>query len=98
MANPIDDDSALANLQQRTFGRGDSIPLQPDTLWLLGQGVARTLTWSEEGTLIVLGYWGIGDVVGRPLSQLDPYEIKCLTNVEVNMLPQNLWYQRHLQK
>jgi CRP-like cAMP-binding protein len=42
------------------------------------------LTWNEEGTPITLGYWGPGDVVGQPLSRIQPYQIECLTSVEVS--------------
>jgi CRP-like cAMP-binding protein len=43
--------------------------------------------------MITLGLWGPGDVVGRPLSCLDPYQIECLTAVEAEMLPNSVWNQ-----
>lgn len=81
------------DLMPHTFSPGESIPLQPDALWLLKQGVVRTLTWSEEGKLVTLGYWGEGDVVGQPLSRLQPYEIECLTGVEASCIPSHRWHQ-----
>ncbi len=83
----------LEPLTQQMFSRGDSIPLRPDILWRIEGGAVRTFTWCEEGTLITLGYWGPGDVVGQPLSRLKPYSIECLTSVEVSMLPEALWCQ-----
>lgn len=83
----------LTNLKQRTFSCHDLLPLQSDSLWKIERGVVRTLTCSEEGRSIVLGFWGPGDVVGQPLSRLDPYQIECLTSAEVSLLPSNLWYQ-----
>ena len=77
---------------QRHFNCNQLLPLRPDILWKIERGVVRTLTWNEEGRPITLGYWGIGDVVGRPLSQLEPYQIECLTSVEVSPLPSHLWY------
>lgn len=68
---------------QRSFSYRDLIPLQPDALWHINWGAVRTLTWNEEGTPITLGYWGPGDVVGQPLSRIQPYQIECLTSVEV---------------
>ncbi|HEY9707605.1 MAG TPA: Crp/Fnr family transcriptional regulator, partial [Oculatellaceae cyanobacterium] len=65
---------------------------QPDTLWKIEQGIVRTLTWSEQGTLTVLGYWGQGDVVGQPLSSLHPYTIECWTGVEVSCIPSQHWH------
>ncbi|MCL1475830.1 Crp/Fnr family transcriptional regulator [Argonema antarcticum] len=83
----------LTNLKQRTFSCHDLLPLQSDSLWKIERGVVRTLTCSEEGRSIVLGFWGPGDVVGKPLSRLDPYQIECLTSAEVSLLPSHLWYQ-----
>lgn len=81
------------NLRQRTFSRRDSIPLQPDGLWQIARGVVRTVTWNPEGTLTNLGYWGPGDVVGQLLSRIQPYQIECLTSVEVNYIPSNQCHQ-----
>jgi CRP-like cAMP-binding protein len=82
--------SSLANLVQRSFSYRDLIPLQPDALWHITWGAVRTLTWNEEGLLTALGYWGPGDVVGQPLSRIQPYQIECLTSVEVELIPHHL--------
>ncbi|MGL5082113.1 MAG: Crp/Fnr family transcriptional regulator [Microcoleaceae cyanobacterium] len=83
----------LVDQTSRSFGRRDLVPLWPDALWKIEQGVVRTLTWSEEGTLISLGYWGKGDVVGQPLTRLDPYQIECLTPVSADLIPPQQWSQ-----
>ncbi|MCP6762395.1 MAG: Crp/Fnr family transcriptional regulator [Fischerella sp. CENA71] len=75
-------------LKQRSF-----IPLPPNILWKIEKGVVRNLTWHEDGTLVTLGIWGPGDVVGRSLSKIEPYEIECLTKVEVSIFPVNESYQ-----
>ena len=80
-------------LTQRLFSRRDLIPSRDDVLWQIERGAVRTLTWSEQGTLISLGYWGVGDIVGIPLSRVKPYQIECLTSVETSILPAELWYQ-----
>lgn len=51
--------------------------------WQIEAGFGRTVTWLEDGTVVVLGIWGTGDVVGRSLSARHPYQIECLTKVEV---------------
>jgi CRP-like cAMP-binding protein len=79
------------NLIQRMFHRTCSLPLRQDTLWRIERGVVRTITWNESGTLITLGYWGPGELVGRPLSQLDPYSIECLTDVQTSLIPSSSW-------
>jgi CRP-like cAMP-binding protein len=81
------------DLIQIAFNHRDLIPLQQDLLWRIERGVVRTLTWSEAGNAIALGYWGSGDVVGQPLCRVNPYEIECLTNVEVTPVPSHRWHQ-----
>jgi len=82
-----------SNLRQRTFKRRDLVPLLPSGLWRVERGAVRTLTWSDAGDPITLGYWGPGDIIGRPLSQISPYQIECLTRVEASILPSHLWHQ-----
>lgn len=71
-----------ADLMLHTFRHRGLIPLRSNALWLLERGAVRTLTWSEEGKVVTLGYWGSGDVVGQPLSNVQPYQIECLTSFE----------------
>ena len=76
-----------------SFARRSLLPLRRDALWVLETGVVRTLTMLEDGTSIILGLWGPGDVVGRVLSKADPYQIECLTPVEATLLPDHSWHQ-----
>jgi len=91
-------------LTQRIFGRREVLPQTEEILWRIERGAVRTLTWSEEGNSITLGYWGKGDLVGYPLSTISPYQIECLTIVEVTRVPAELWYQntdallKHIQQ
>jgi CRP-like cAMP-binding protein len=80
-------------LSQRVFSRRDLIPPRQDVLWRIERGAVRTVTWSEQGTFITLGYWGTGDIVGHSLSRVKPYQIECLSSVEMIILPSGLWYQ-----
>ncbi|BAY25700.1 Crp/Fnr family transcriptional regulator [Calothrix sp. NIES-2100] len=80
-------------LPQIIFNRGEVIPPRNEVLWRIERGAVRTLTWSEEGTFITLGYWGPGDIIGYPLSKIKPYQIEALTSVEVSVVPPHLWYQ-----
>lgn len=73
---------------KRVLKRHQLIPLRSDRLWLLERGVVRTTTVTEDGRLIILGYWGAGDIVGQFMSQLGTYQIECLTEVEASLLPQ----------
>jgi CRP-like cAMP-binding protein len=80
-------------LPQRLFTRREIIPVRNDVLWRIHRGAVRTLTWSEEGTFITLGYWGTGDIIGYPLSTIQPYQIECLTSVEASIIPPHLWHE-----
>lgn len=85
--------AVTGQLPQRLFTRREVIPPRNDVLWRIERGAVRTLTWSEDGTFITLGYWGPGDIIGYPLSRVKPYQIECLTSVEVSIMPPHLWHQ-----
>ena len=80
-------------LVQQLFSRRDRIPPRHDVMLRIERGIVRTVTVSEQDTLIGLGYWGPGDIVGYCLSRLDPYRIECCTSVEVSILLSELWHQ-----
>ncbi|MHC5611603.1 MAG: Crp/Fnr family transcriptional regulator [Nostoc sp.] len=93
-SSAVSNGSALGGqLPQQIFTRREVIPLQNDVLWRIDHGAVRTLTWSEDGTFITLGYWGLGDLIGYPLSKVKPYQIECLTGVEISIVPPHLWHQ-----
>ncbi|BCL37054.1 Crp/Fnr family transcriptional regulator [Nostoc sp. MS1] len=92
-ADILADSTLKGNLSPRLFTRKEVIPPNQDVLWRIERGVVRTLTWGEDGTFITLGYWGTGDLVGYPLSKINPYQIECLTSVEAIAIPQHFWHQ-----
>ena len=74
------------------FARRSVLPPSRDYLWQIDSGAVRTLTLLEDGTTVTLGIWGAGDVVGRVLSKAEPYQMECLTTVEVTRIPIDQWY------
>lgn len=92
------------SLRQQTFTCRQLVSMPFNGLLRIERGAVRAVTWSEQGTPITLGYWGVGDVLGQSLSGVQPYQIECKTHVEVSYIPQNLCYQsldeifRHLQQ
>ncbi len=64
------------------FGRRECLPRMQDLLWQIDFGFVRTFTLDEDGTIMTLGIWGAGDVVGYPLAKVDPYHIECLNKVQ----------------
>jgi len=59
--------------------------------WLIETGVVKTYTLREDGNVIILGYWGRGDLIGQPLSRVSPYEMQCCTSVKAQRVPPGLW-------
>ena len=82
-----------SSLATRTFKKQDALPVDSRLLWKIERGIVRTSTWNREGISTTLGFWGPGDVVGKPLSQTDPYEVECLEPVTATALPIQLWAQ-----
>jgi CRP-like cAMP-binding protein len=79
---------------QLIFKRREVLPLKSETLWKIESGVARSITWTEEGKVITLGFWGKGDVVGLSLSRIEPYQIECLSTVQISEISPESTYLR----
>lgn len=69
------------------FAARSIVPPKFGYLWQINSGFVRSLTWLEDGTTVVLGIWGTGETVGKPLSQSDVCQIECMTKVEATLLP-----------
>jgi CRP-like cAMP-binding protein len=83
--------TSLPTAAPRSFACADILPLYSQFLWKIEHGIVRTFTYSDLGTRSILGYWGREEVVGAPLSCLNPYGIECITDVNVRILPQSAW-------
>jgi CRP-like cAMP-binding protein len=79
----------VGKIQQ--FPRRSFMPAPQNYLWVIETGIVRTSTYLENGTTVTLGVWGAGDVVGKPLSKADPYEIETLTTVEAKAIADHQW-------
>jgi CRP-like cAMP-binding protein len=74
------------------FRRGDSLPEMHQAYWAIKSGHVRTITWDENGNITTLGIWGPGDILSFDFSQIQPYQMECLSQVEVDRIaiPVNL--------
>ncbi|MBW4514323.1 MAG: Crp/Fnr family transcriptional regulator [Timaviella obliquedivisa GSE-PSE-MK23-08B] len=80
-------DAERSPITFQTFNRREILPsYYQQNIWQIESGVVRTLTWDANGTVIPLGFWGKGDVVGYLLSEFSPYQVECLTQVRVQKL------------
>jgi CRP-like cAMP-binding protein len=77
----------LANIphHEHIFASRSILPINKDCFWKIEQGFVRSFTWDEEGTIVTLGIWGAGDIIGQ-LSPREPYEIQCLSQVKLTAL------------
>ena len=69
---------------------GEEIPQEADYLWLIISGVVKTYTY-VNGKPITLGFWGSKDLVGNPLSDINLYKTKCLSDVKAIAIPRSQW-------
>jgi CRP-like cAMP-binding protein len=84
--------SSTRNAKQH-FTRRSFLPDHQNILWQIEKGFVRTFTYLEDGTTVALGLWGPGDTIGKALSKIEPYQMECLTKVEVITFPIEEWYQ-----
>lgn len=70
----------------RVFQRRELIS-QENILWRIQRGTVRAMTWDDNGDCTTLGYWGMGDIIGYPMTRVYPYHLECLTYVEVVSVP-----------
>ena len=73
------------------FDSGKKLPTKDDHLWLIVSGVVKSYTVTEEGSLVILGFWGTDDLVGEHLSNIAPYTLECIGNVEAIAIPRQQW-------
>ncbi len=75
----------------RVYKRREMLPRRDNFIWKIESGVVRSLTWTEEGQVICSGLWADGDVIGSELTNLHPYEMECLTDVQLTEIPRSHW-------
>ena len=87
-------DFVISSSQKKTykFNRREFIPSDSNSLWQIRSGIVRVCTYDEEGSLISFGLWGNGDFIGNFLPHIIPYQIECLTNVEVIAIDTSTFY------
>jgi CRP-like cAMP-binding protein len=83
-------------IRPELFNSKELLPIKPDRIWKIETGVVRSMTWNQEGKVMTLGFWGEGDLVGGPLSQMNPYNLECLTPVQVLEISPNSHLQQAL--
>ena len=83
--------NSLSKNTVQSFSRRSFLPQHTHTLWKIETGVVRTFTYLEDGTSVTLGVWGAGDIVGKALSKVEPYQMECLTKVQTTIFDFQGW-------
>ncbi|MEW6498470.1 MAG: PAS domain-containing protein [Cyanobacteriota bacterium] len=72
------------NRQKHMYFKGDIIPLEPEKLWLVHQGLVKLSTINERGDEVLVGLAGNSMPFGSSLTDLPTYQAIALTqNVEL---------------
>jgi CRP-like cAMP-binding protein len=77
---------AASSSTRQSFECRSLLPLKLGCVWKIESGIVRTMTWLEDGTMLALGLWRSGDVVGNALTTVDPYQVECLTKVSAVLI------------
>jgi CRP-like cAMP-binding protein len=72
-----------ANRPCQTYCRGETIPIEPEKLWLVVQGVVKLTTLSERGEEMLVGLAQESMVFGSHLTALQIYQAMALTKVKL---------------
>jgi CRP-like cAMP-binding protein len=67
--------------QLKTFRRGQTIPLNPDRIWIVRQGMVHLDTLYPSGDEALIGFAFEGMPFGASMTKVDPYTAVALTDV-----------------
>lgn len=81
------------NRQVKSFSAGDKLPVAAKFLWIIVSGVIKSYTVNQEGKTVILGFWGKQEVVGKSLSNITPYFLQCMNDVQAISIPEEEWYR-----
>lgn len=65
------------------YSKGESIPLEPHTVWLVTDGVVKITTLSDRGEEMLVGLLGEPMVFGASLTALQAYQAIALSDVKL---------------
>lgn len=81
----------MSQANPRSYRTSELIPVLKETLWLIQSGIVRTTTYTMQGKVTALGYWGKDNTVGHPLNTVETLQIECLTDVQVVPIFRDEW-------
>ncbi len=78
----IEYDSGLAR-PKHVYLKGEIIPLEPETIWQVCQGIVKLSTMSENGEEVIVGLAGPSMLFGSDLTSLHTYQATALSEVQL---------------
>jgi len=63
--------------------KGEIVPLKPETIWQVGEGIVKLSTMSENGEEIIVGFAGPSMPFGSDLTSLHTYQATALSEVQL---------------
>ena len=73
------------------FNEGNILPEKSNCLWLITDGVVKSYTVNQDGRTVILGFWGRQEVIGKSLSDIEPYFLQCMSNTKAISVPSTQW-------
>ena len=68
------------------FAKGEVVPFEPQTIWLVAEGVVKLTTMSERGEEVIMGLVSDSMVFGSTLTALHTYQAIALSNVQLALI------------
>lgn len=85
--------STIDRFAVHTFNRREKIPCNQNILWKIEQGAVRSFVLSDNGSIIPLGFWGKRDVIGQPLTYLQPCYLECLAETKAMSIQSDQYWE-----
>lgn len=87
LAQQETDNDVTTVFPKQVYLKGETIPLNPQSIWLVRQGVVKLTTISETGEQVLLGLAGPSMPFGSALTALEVYQATALSEVELMCMP-----------
>lgn len=83
-----DEDNYTQSRPRQAYSKGEVISLQPETVWVVCQGLVKLSTLAENGVEVLVGLVGAGMIFGSGLTNLQVYQaIAFSKDVELVFIP-----------
>jgi PAS domain S-box-containing protein len=87
-AIPSEDHDPSQERSRHFYSKGEIIPLEPSSIWLVHRGLVKLITMSETGDEVMVGLASSSMIFGSSMTALPTYQATALSdNVELVTIP-----------